>query len=52
MFGDCEFGGFRWIVPDDSDNSVYAWLRFVPDGPAVAMVSNFTPVPREGYRIA
>jgi len=49
--GDCESGGFRWIVPDDADNSVYAWLRFAPDGPAVAMVSNFTPVPREGYRI-
>ncbi len=50
-FGDCESGGFRWIVPDDADNSVYAWLRFAPDGPEVAMVSNFTPVPRGGYRI-
>ena len=49
--GDCESGGFRWIVADDADNSVYAWLRFAPDGPEVAMVSNFTPVPRESYRI-
>jgi 1,4-alpha-glucan branching enzyme len=49
---DCEAEGFRWIVADDADRSVVAWLRFGAPGDApVAVVSNFTPVPREGYRI-
>jgi 1,4-alpha-glucan branching enzyme len=49
---DCEAEGFRWIVADDADQSVLAWLRFGGEGDApVAIVSNFTPVPRQGYRI-
>ena len=44
--------GFRWIEVDDAGSSVFAWLRFGGDGaPPVAVVANFTPVPREGYRI-
>jgi 1,4-alpha-glucan branching enzyme len=48
---DCEPDGFRWITADDRDNSVFAWLRFAPDAAPVAVVSNFTPVPRPGYPI-
>ena len=48
---DCEPEGFRWLVADDRDHSVYAWLRFAPDAQPVAVVCNFTPVPRPGYRI-
>ena len=49
---DCEGEGFRWIVVDDADQSVMAWLRFGGPGDApVAVVCNFTPVPRHGYRI-
>jgi len=50
--GDCEAAGFRWIVADDADQSVLAWLRLgrASDPPVVA-VSNFTPVPRYDYRI-
>jgi 1,4-alpha-glucan branching enzyme len=49
---DCEGEGFRWIVVDDRDNSVFAWVRFgAPGDPPVAVVSNFTPVPRHGYRL-
>jgi len=49
---DCEADGFRWIVADDADQSVLAWLRLSDDGaPPVAVVANFTPVPRQGYRI-
>ena len=49
---DCEGDGFRWIVVDDADQSVVAWLRFGGPGDApVAVVCNFTPVPRAGYRI-
>jgi 1,4-alpha-glucan branching enzyme len=49
---DCEADGFRWIEVDDRLSSVFAWLRFGVDGaPIVAAVSNFTPVPRQDYRI-
>jgi 1,4-alpha-glucan branching enzyme len=48
---DCEPEGFRWITADDRGNSVFAWLRFAPGATPVAVVSNFTPVPRQGYRI-
>ncbi|WP_205769739.1 1,4-alpha-glucan branching protein GlgB [Microvirga sp. KLBC 81] len=49
---DCEWKGFEWIVSDDRDNSVVAWLRRGDDENSIAVViSNFTPVPREDYRI-
>jgi 1,4-alpha-glucan branching enzyme len=49
---DCEPDGFQWILADDADNSVFAWLRFGEDrSRPVAVLSNLTPVPREGYRI-
>jgi len=48
---DCEPEGFRWIVTDDADNSVYAWLRMAPGEKPIAVVCNFTPVPRYGYRL-
>jgi 1,4-alpha-glucan branching enzyme len=48
---DHEEGGFRWSVVDDAEQSVLAFLRFADEGPAVAVISNFTPVPRDNYRI-
>jgi 1,4-alpha-glucan branching enzyme len=49
---DCEATGFRWIVGDDQDNSVFAFARFGDAFQSLAIVvSNFTPVPREHYRI-
>src|SRR3712207_4446791 len=49
---DYEGSGFRWLVADDADNSVIAWARRGErDDQAVVVISNFTPVPREGYRI-
>ncbi|MEZ0214151.1 MAG: 1,4-alpha-glucan branching protein GlgB [Xanthobacteraceae bacterium] len=49
---DCEPRGFSWVVVDDAEHSVFAWLRFGAEGDApVLAVSNFTPVPRFGYRI-
>ncbi len=49
---DCEPDGFRWVEVDDRERSVFAWLRFGGDGaPPVVAIANFTPVPREGYRI-
>ena len=50
--GDCDPAGFRWVVVDDADNSVYAYLRLPPSGgPPALVVCNFTPVPRHGYRL-
>lgn len=48
---DCEATGFQWICHDDAENSVFAWLRRDEAGQQVIVVSNFTPVPRTGYRI-
>jgi 1,4-alpha-glucan branching enzyme len=50
---DCEPEGFEWLVPDDNENSVFAWARHAGDGmsPIVVCVSNFTPIIREGYTL-
>jgi 1,4-alpha-glucan branching enzyme len=48
---DCEPDGFSWLIVDDHQNSVFAWLRTAPGGNPVAVISNFTPVPRENYRV-
>jgi 1,4-alpha-glucan branching enzyme len=50
---DCEASGFRWIVGDDRDQSVFAFLRRgeEPDRKPVLVVCNFTPTPRTDYRI-
>jgi 1,4-alpha-glucan branching enzyme len=49
---DCEADGFRWIVVDDADQSVYAWLRCgAPGDPELVVLCNFTPMPRSFYRI-
>jgi 1,4-alpha-glucan branching enzyme len=49
---DCESEGFRWIVVNDDAQSVIAFLRSGGEGDApVAVLCNFTPVPRQAYRI-
>ncbi|HEY5310535.1 MAG TPA: 1,4-alpha-glucan branching enzyme, partial [Casimicrobiaceae bacterium] len=49
---DCIGTGFRWIVVDDANHAVFAWLRMSGDGaPPVAVVTNFTEVPHSGYMI-
>lgn len=42
--------GFAWLVGDDVENSVFAFLRRHA-GQCVAVICNMTPVPRQGYRI-
>jgi 1,4-alpha-glucan branching enzyme len=49
---DCEPEGFSWLVVDDRANSVFAWARHSGgEGPVMAIVTNFTPVPRLDYRL-
>ena len=49
---DCDPSGFEWIEADDGEHSVYAWLRRGADSRScVVVVCNFTPVPRQQYRL-
>jgi len=47
---DCEGEGFEWLIADDADNSVFAWVRRAPGARPVVVVSNFTPAPRHDYQ--
>jgi len=49
-----DFGweGFEWIDFHDVDNSIVSFLRRARDpNDFLVVVANFTPVPREGYRV-
>jgi len=49
---DFEPGGFRWIDCNDNENSVVSIVRFARDPhDAIVVVLNFTPVPRQQYRV-
>jgi 1,4-alpha-glucan branching enzyme len=50
----CDFddSGFRWIDCNDNENSVVSFVRYARDRQDfLATICNFTPVPRQGYRI-
>jgi 1,4-alpha-glucan branching enzyme len=49
---DFEPAGFQWIDCNDSENSVVSFIRRARDGRGfVVAIVNFTPVPRNGYRV-
>ena len=48
---DCEPQGFEWLVADDADQSVFAWMRRDAQSRVMVVVCNFTPVVRTGYRL-
>lgn len=49
---DCEGAGFEWLVTDDFNQSVFAWLRKGNDPRArCVVVVNFTPAVRHDYRV-
>jgi 1,4-alpha-glucan branching enzyme len=49
---DFDPAGFQWIDCNDNDNSVVSFIRRGSTGTNfVVTIVNFTPVPREGYRI-
>ena len=48
---DYSWEGFQWIVPDDSQQSVIAFLRKDTSGKQILVVCNFNPVLREGYAL-
>ncbi len=48
---DFEASGFEWIDCHDAVQSTLSFLRHSGDGRMVVGAFNFTPVPREGFRI-
>lgn len=47
---DCRPEGFKWANADDSQNSVFSFMRYSKTGKKnLLFVLNFTPVKREGY---
>ncbi len=46
---DFDAAGFAWIDANDAEASVLSYLRRARSGPAVLVVTNFTPVPRHNY---
>ena len=46
---DYSWEGFQWIIPDDSQQSVIAFLRRDAKGKMILVVCNFNPVQRTGY---
>lgn len=48
---DCEGEGFAWLIADDADNSVFAWLRKAPGEAPVAVIANMTPALHGAYRV-
>ncbi|HEX4027435.1 MAG TPA: 1,4-alpha-glucan branching protein GlgB [Rhizomicrobium sp.] len=48
---DCEAEGFAWAIADDRANSVFAWVRQAPGVPPIVVITNMTPVTRNGYRV-
>ena len=47
------YDGFKWINPDDADNSVFSFIRKKPDtyNDSLVFVCNFTPIERGEYVI-
>jgi 1,4-alpha-glucan branching enzyme len=44
--------GFRWLEPNDAANNVLAFMRVSKDASRhIVCVANFSPVPREKYRV-
>ncbi|MEM7025188.1 MAG: 1,4-alpha-glucan branching protein GlgB [Pseudomonadota bacterium] len=48
---DCEAQGFEWLELHDNEQSVLGFVRRAADGGVAVVVCNFTPVPRQGYRL-
>ena len=46
---DSDWNGFRWIAPDDCDNSIVSYRRIDRRGRELIVICNFCPVTRTGY---
>ncbi len=49
---DLDWQGFQWVDANDADNSTFSYMRFAQDKQDFVLVAmNFTPIPRQHYRI-
>ena len=48
---DCEAEGFEWVLVDGAADSVFAWQRRAPGVRPIVVISHFTPLLRQGYRM-
>ncbi|WP_394143674.1 1,4-alpha-glucan branching protein GlgB [Vibrio atypicus] len=48
---DCDPAGFEWRLQDAADASILAHERISEEGERILVISNFTPVPHESFRI-
>ncbi len=48
---DYETDGFRWIIQDDTSQSVFAFYRQGRDSAPILAICNMTPVVRHNYRV-
>ena len=48
---DFDPAGFTWLVGDNADQNVAAFLRTGSDGQLLACIANFSPIPRYDFRI-
>ena len=49
---DFDQSGFQWIEANDSDQSVFTYMRFADDPADMLVIAcNFTPIPRPDYQI-
>jgi 1,4-alpha-glucan branching enzyme len=46
---DCEPEGFEWLIANDQENSVFAFVRRAGEAPPVVVIANFTPTPHAQY---
>ena len=48
---DNEPEGFAWLIGNDQENSVFAWVRRAPGHDPVVVITNMTPVPHQAYQV-
>ncbi len=48
---DFSWDGFEWIDANDVDSSVITFIRKAANGDVILVGCNFTPVPRQNYRV-
>ncbi|MBX3062532.1 MAG: 1,4-alpha-glucan branching protein GlgB [Anaerolineae bacterium] len=49
---DYDWKGFKWIEPNDSEQSVATYIRYAADQEDFLVICcNFTPIPRQHYRV-
>jgi 1,4-alpha-glucan branching enzyme len=50
---DCDHAGFDWIITNDADHSVFAWMRKGRDNrERCLVVANFTPQVHHDYEVS